>query len=66
MLTAIPDLTGVMVERERITVEFLNQRDAAAGLLADLIRRGLPVASFAPNAVDLEEAYLRVGIQQVD
>lgn len=66
MLATIPDLSGVSIERERITVEYLNQRDAAAGLLADLIQRGLPVASFAPNAVDLEEAYLRVGIQQVD
>jgi hypothetical protein len=26
----------------------------------------LPVASFTANAADLEEAYLRVGIEQVD
>ena len=28
--------------------------------------RGLPVASFSPEAFDLEQAYLRAGVRQVD
>jgi hypothetical protein len=47
-------------------LEYTNTRDAAAQLLAELIARRIPVASFTPNAADLEEAYLRTGIRQVD
>ena len=35
-------------------------------LLADLVHRKIPVSSFAPVAPGLEEAYLRIGIAQVD
>jgi ABC-2 type transport system ATP-binding protein len=65
-LDALDDVTAVQVERERITLEYLNDREAAATLLANLVSMKLPVASFTANAADLEEAYLRVGIEQVD
>ena len=65
-LEGLDNLTAVQVERERITLEYLNDRDAAVTLLAKLVNLKLPVASFTANAADLEEAYLRVGIEQVD
>jgi hypothetical protein len=66
MLLALADVTSVEVERERITLEYLNDRDAAAVLLEKLVMMKLPIAGFNANAADLEEAYLRVGIEQVD
>lgn len=49
-----------------VAFEFDHVEEASADLLATLVRRGLPVASFAPAAHDLEQAYLRTGIKQVD
>ena len=65
-LERLPGVSGARVERDRAVFEYASDREAAAGLLADLVGRGLPVASFAPNAIGLEEAYLRSGIGQVD
>jgi ABC-2 type transport system ATP-binding protein len=66
MLSQIPGVTHVAVERLTVILEFTNTPDAAAELLAELIHRRLPIAAFSANAIDLEEAYLRVGIGQVD
>ena len=67
MLAAVPGVTGVEVDRDRVTLEYASGRDDAAALLTDLVvARRLPVASFAANAPGLEEAYLRTGIRQVD
>jgi ABC-2 type transport system ATP-binding protein len=66
LLSEIPDVSSVQVERERITLEFINDRESAALLLAKFVGLKLPVASFTANVADLEEAYLRVGIEQVD
>ena len=63
---AIPGVAQVQVENERITLEFDSDRSRAASLLAELVKRDLPVASFGANAAGLEEAYLRTGIRQVD
>ena len=65
-LAALPGVSAVRVERDRVVLEYGSDRDEAAALLAQLVARGLPVASFAPNAPGLEEAYLRSGIAQVD
>jgi ABC-2 type transport system ATP-binding protein len=51
---------------DQFTVEFSPGREPAARLLAEMVKRGLPVASFAPEPMDLEQAYLRAGIRQVD
>ena len=65
-LAAVAGVTGVRVERDRVVLEFSSDRAGAAGLLAELVGSGLPVASFSPNTPGLEEAYLRSGIAQVD
>ena len=51
---------------DRVTIEFAPGPEQAARLLAELVGRGVPVASFAPRAMDLEQAYLRAGIRQVE
>jgi ABC-2 type transport system ATP-binding protein len=65
-LASVEDLAVLSVERERLEFEYLSDRDAAASLLRALIERRLPVASFTPMTANLEEAYLRTGIRQVD
>ncbi len=65
-LSHISGVEDVQLERESITIEFSRHRRDAARLLAELVRLGIPVASFSANAPDLEEAYLRTGIRQVD
>src|SRR5438045_989345 len=52
-LAALPAVTNVSVDRQRIVLEYTNTRDAAAELLAELVARRIPVASFTPNAADL-------------
>jgi hypothetical protein len=51
---------------DRFGVEFAPGRESAARLLEEMVKRGLPVASFAPEPMDLEQAYLRAGIRQVE
>jgi ABC-2 type transport system ATP-binding protein len=65
-MRGIAGVERVEVDRDRVTLEYLSGREDAAGLLAELVARRLPVASFTPNAPGLEEAYLRTGIRQVD
>jgi ABC-2 type transport system ATP-binding protein len=62
----IDAISGIEVDNQRIVFEYASGQDRAAALLAELVARKLPVASFAPNAPGLEEAYLRTGIRQVD
>jgi ABC-2 type transport system ATP-binding protein len=65
-LSRIAGVAGLEVDGDRATLEFSRHREEAAGLLAELVRQNIPVASFSQNAPDLEEAYLRTGIRQVD
>jgi ABC-2 type transport system ATP-binding protein len=66
ILSATANVTHVNIDRDRITLEYHSQREAAAHLLARLIEHKVPIASFTPHAPGLEEAYLRAGIEQVD
>jgi len=66
VLADVSGVTAVQIDRDRVTFEFHGDREKASILLADLVSRHIPVASFAPHAPGLEEAYLRIGIQQVD
>jgi ABC-2 type transport system ATP-binding protein len=66
VLRGLPGATAIDADGDRVTLDYAVGRDAAAELLAALMARGLPVASFAAHAPGLEEAYLRAGIGQVD
>jgi len=65
-LKDVDGVTSLEIDRERVTFEYFSSREQAARLLSMLVGRQVPVASFAPNAPGLEEAYLRTGIRQVD
>jgi ABC-2 type transport system ATP-binding protein len=65
-LSGIDGVTDVVADRERVTLAYPSDPEAAATLLAELVAvRRLPVASFAANPANLEEAYLRAGLSQV-
>jgi ABC-2 type transport system ATP-binding protein len=66
VLAMLPGASGVAAERDRFTIELGATPDDAAAALAQLVHWKLPIASFAPVAVNLEEAYLRAGVRQVD
>jgi len=66
LLSEINGVSHIEEDNGRVILEFDSQPDAAAQLLKQLIKLELPIASFAPNAPGLEEAYLRSGIKQVD
>lgn len=66
VLHDIDHVSDLRVEREVVTFEYNHDREKAADLLAELVRRGVPVASFTADVPDLEQAYLRTGIRQVD
>ena len=73
---APPETDGILqclegirsLRRSDHKVEFEYDADQARGheLLREMIERGLRVCSFAPVAPDLEDAYLRAGIKQVE
>ena len=54
------------IDGDTFVVEADGQRSTAAELLRSLVAAGLPVADFRALGHDLEEAYLRAGIRQVD
>ncbi len=65
-LEGINGLDRVEVHGRQVTFEYEHDEGAAANLLRLLFERGLPVAKFSPVEHDLEQAYLRTGIRQVD
>jgi ABC-2 type transport system ATP-binding protein len=65
-MAGLPDLINVQVDGDLITLEYDSDRAAAARLLSRLLAAGLPVAEFRPMEPDLEQAYLRSGVGQVD
>lgn len=65
-IAQLSGLTRVALSGDRLDFEYLSDRPAAARLLRGLLDAGLPVAAFHPLTPNLEEAYLRTGIGQVD
>ncbi|MBK8267147.1 MAG: ABC transporter ATP-binding protein [Planctomycetes bacterium] len=66
ILSEMHGLTRVEVHGREIAFEFEHEDAKAADLLAALLAKGLPIAKFTPVEHDLEQAYLRTGIKQVD
>jgi ABC-2 type transport system ATP-binding protein len=65
-LAKLEGVDQIDADSDRATIRYSASREDASKLLAELITRRLPVSSFTANAADLEEAYLRHGIEQVD
>ena len=66
LLKAIEGVSGVQMNRDEASLEYFSDRDAAALLLKTICMQQVPLASFAPQPLGLEDAYLRTGIGQVD
>jgi ABC-2 type transport system ATP-binding protein len=66
VLADLPGVTDVDVQHDQLTCRFGPTRDDAAQLLHHLVAHKIPVSSFTANAPDLEEAYLRTGMTQVE
>ena len=67
LLSGVDGVTDVSAERERVTLVYRSDPESAAALLAELVTvRRLPIAAFTANPLNLEEAYLRAGVGQVD
>lgn len=62
----IEGVSQAAVDGDRMVLEFAIGRDAAAILLGELMKLGVPVAGFSANSGSLEETYLRSQIRQVD
>jgi len=65
-LAEIDGLSLVRCDGNNVVVRYSPGRDAATTLLKTLVQRGLPVSSFSAVGANLEAAYLREGIRQVD
>ncbi len=65
-LQADETVSHLKFDADLITLEYDSDRRAAAELLRKLLVAGLPVAEFHTVGPDLEQAYLRTGIRQVD
>jgi len=66
-LQALPNsVSSLDFDGDTIEFEFERDRVEAAELLGVLVEAGLPVAEFRMLSPDLEQAYLRTGIGQVD
>lgn len=66
ILAGITGVTGIETDGAAFSLEFDSEPAAAATLLRRLLNENLQVAAFSPLKGDLEEAYLRAGIRQVD
>lgn len=65
-LAGIPDLARVQADGDVVELDYPRERADAARLLKTLLAAGLPVAEFRALNPDLEQAYLRTGIRQVE
>lgn len=65
-LAHIDGVSHVEVADREISFEYFRDDERAADLLRQLVHAGLPILSFAPIRPDLEDAYLRAGVRQVD
>jgi ABC-2 type transport system ATP-binding protein len=66
IIESIEDVSHVSVDTDEFTLEGAAGREPASQLLAQLMAKNLPIASFAAHSADLEEAYLRTDVAQVD
>jgi ABC-2 type transport system ATP-binding protein len=65
-LAGLEGVENLQVNHDSFALDYSVDRKHAAELLTQLLAMKLPVAGFTANAPDLESAYLRTGIRQVD
>ncbi|MGC4031457.1 MAG: ABC transporter ATP-binding protein [Tepidisphaeraceae bacterium] len=65
LIANLPGVVDGRVTENGLSLEAGSSADEAAALLAELVKRGLPVSAFGPAALDLEQAYLRASDNRV-
>lgn len=65
-LARLESAVAVRAAERELLVQFDDDPEAASTLLRTLVEQGLPVCTFKPADANLEQAYLRTGIRQVD
>jgi len=65
-LPVFEQVADLRVDGDLVRFAYEPDREAAARLLRALVEEGLPVAEFRVSRPDLEQAYLRAGVGQVD
>ena len=66
ILNEIGGVSELRLADHRLEFDYDRDAEMAGELLREMIARGLRVCSFSPVAPDLEDAYLRVGMKQVE
>jgi len=66
ILTSLEGLRGLRRSDHKVEFEYDVDQQRSHTLLREMIERGLQVCSFSPVAPDLEDAYLRAGVKQVE
>ena len=64
-LQSLPGVVSVAAEKERLEVAFSGTPADAAGLLAALVGRGLPIRSFYERKRGVEDVMLQIGAREV-
>jgi ABC-2 type transport system ATP-binding protein len=60
LLQGYPDVRDVRAEGNHLEIGYTGDHDNLPGLLNHLVSNGLPVASFAQRAADLEDVFMKV------
>jgi ABC-2 type transport system ATP-binding protein len=60
LLQGYANVKGVRAAGNHLEIEFTGSSDEFPALLSHLITGGVPVASFAPRAADLEDVFMKV------
>ena len=60
LLQGFPEVREVRVEGNHVEIEFTGAHEALPQLLGHLISNGIPVATFAQRAADLEDVFMKV------
>jgi len=66
ILSGLEGVRGLRRSDHKVEFEYDADPKRSGVLLREMIERGLEVCSFAPVAPDLEDAYLRAGVRQVE
>ncbi|MGE3181194.1 MAG: ABC transporter ATP-binding protein [Phycisphaerae bacterium] len=65
-LASFARVKAIEIKDDKFVIETDADADGTAELLQKLINAGLPIIEFRKSAVDLEQAYIRAGVAQVD
>lgn len=66
LIARVEGAENLQMNHASFTIDYSSDRVRACQLLQKLVQSGVQVSAFTPLEADLEQAYLRTGIRQVD